>query len=122
MLYGEYLSADEVPIKCACGVTATVEVTDARGCSLGWFCRRCAERARNRLRRQTSAIATAVARKVSRFSLGDLPSEASPIEHAPLLGRGPMIVGCSCGWRTPPGTTNSDEAHSAHVAAAQVRR
>jgi hypothetical protein len=51
MIYGEHLNADEVEIKCACGVTATVEVLDKRGCSCGWFCRRCAERARSKLKR-----------------------------------------------------------------------
>ncbi len=35
MLYGEHLSADEVPVKCTCGVTATVEVSDRLGRSCG---------------------------------------------------------------------------------------
>jgi hypothetical protein len=26
------------------------------------------------------------------------------------------IVGCTCGWQTPPGTTDSDGAFAAHVA------
>jgi hypothetical protein len=46
MFYGEHLSADEVPIKCACGETATIEVKDARDTRHSWFCRRCAARAR----------------------------------------------------------------------------
>ena len=62
MLYGEHLSADEIPIKCACGVTATVEVLDKYKCSCGWFCRRCAWRKRDELRRQEK-LAKAIVRK-----------------------------------------------------------
>jgi len=38
-------------------------------------------------------------------------------EHAPriTLDR-TRIVGCICGWRTPPGTTDSDDAFAVHVA------
>lgn len=62
MLYGEHLSADEVPIKCACGETATVEVLDRHGTSCGWFCRRHAGRLRSTLRKQAK-IAAAIVRK-----------------------------------------------------------
>ena len=37
--------------------------------------------------------------------------------HAPLIARDAlMIVGCTCGWRTPPDTTDSDDAFAAHCA------
>jgi len=62
MIYGEHLNADEQEIKCACGVTATVEVKDKRGCSCGWFCRRCAGSKRGELKRQ-GTLAKAVVRK-----------------------------------------------------------
>lgn len=62
MIYGEHLNADEQAIKCECGVTATVEVLDRSGCSCGWFCRRCAERERGKLKRQEK-LAKATARK-----------------------------------------------------------
>ena len=64
MLYGEHLSADEVPIKCTCGVTATVEVVDQRKHSCGWFCRRCAYRKRDELRQEK--ITRAIVRKGGR--------------------------------------------------------
>lgn len=37
--------------------------------------------------------------------------------HAPriTLDR-TRIVGCSCGWQTPPGTTDSDDAIAMHIA------
>jgi hypothetical protein len=31
-----------------------------------------------------------------------------------------MIVGCTCGWRTPACVTDSDDAFSMHVAIARV--
>ena len=62
MIYGEHLNADEQEIKCACGVTATAEVLDKRGWSCGWFCRRCAGRKRDELKRQEK-IAKAIVRK-----------------------------------------------------------
>lgn len=62
MLYGEHLSAEEVPITCPCGETATVEVVDKRGASCGWFCRRHAGRLRSALRKQEK-VATAIVRK-----------------------------------------------------------
>jgi hypothetical protein len=62
MIYGEHLCADEQAIKCACGVTATVEVLTKHGCSCGWFCRRCAESKRDELKRQEK-LAKAIVRK-----------------------------------------------------------
>jgi hypothetical protein len=64
MIYGEHLNANEQAIKCACGVTATVEVLDKRGCSCGWFCRRCAAGKRDALKRQEK-LAKAIVRKNS---------------------------------------------------------
>ena len=51
MFYGEHLSADEVVVKCKCGVSATVEVLDKQGVSCGWYCRRCSAYKRDELRR-----------------------------------------------------------------------
>lgn len=56
MFYGEHLSADEVPLKCECGVTATVEVFDS------WYCRSCSHRKRAELRR-LKKLAKAIVRK-----------------------------------------------------------
>lgn len=56
-------------------------------------------------------------------------SLASVPEHAPRIVRDidgvdvgvwTRIVGCTCGWRTPPGTTDSDDAYAAHVAIARA--
>jgi hypothetical protein len=64
MIYGEHLNADEQAITCACGVTATVEVKDRSGCSHGWFCRRCAWRKRDEVKRYEK-IAKAIVRKAN---------------------------------------------------------
>lgn len=54
-----------------------------------------------------------------------LQSPQSPLhqkaDHRPLLtrDRGVLwmrIVGCTCGWRPPPGHTDSEEAFSTHAA------
>lgn len=63
MIFGEHLSAEEVPIKCPCGETATVEVLDGSKQSHGWFCRRHAWRMRRDLRRQEK-IAKAIVRRI----------------------------------------------------------
>jgi hypothetical protein len=62
MFYGEHLSADEVSVRCACGVIASVEVVDKYKQSCGWFCRRCSYRKRAELKRQEK-IAKAIVRK-----------------------------------------------------------
>jgi len=37
--------------------------------------------------------------------------------HAPRINRAlTQIIGCTCGWRTPPGTANSDDTYSMHLA------
>ena len=42
-------------------------------------------------------------------------------EHQPRMAFDPpRIVGCSCGWRTPAGTPDSDDAVAVHVALAMV--
>lgn len=42
-------------------------------------------------------------------------------EHAPRINHAiTQIVGCTCGWRTPPGAENSDDTYSMHVAIARV--
>jgi hypothetical protein len=62
MFYGEHLSADEVEMKCRCGLVATVEVLNKQGMSCGWHCRGCAKRKRDELRR-LEKIARAIVRK-----------------------------------------------------------
>ena len=62
MFYGEHLSADEVSVKCPCGIAATVEVVDRLGTSRGWFCREHAHRARRELRREEK-LAKAILKK-----------------------------------------------------------
>ncbi len=44
-------------------------------------------------------------------------------DHQPLFTRNKgvaEIIGCTCGWRLPPGTTDSDTALSTHIARARV--
>ena len=65
MLYGEHLNADEIDNTCACGVTASVEVLDKSGSLCGWFCRRCAWRVRDELKRREKS-AKAIVRGGSR--------------------------------------------------------
>lgn len=37
-------------------------------------------------------------------------------DHAPLIARDrTRVVGCTCGWRTAPGTTDSDDAYVIHA-------
>lgn len=44
------------------------------------------------------------------------PADPAPRSHAPLITRDrTRIVGCTCGWRTPAGTTDSDDAYVAHA-------
>jgi hypothetical protein len=62
MLYGEHLCAEDVPLKCACGVTATVKVVDRGGQLHGWYCRRCSYRVHDELRR-LEKLARAIVRK-----------------------------------------------------------
>jgi hypothetical protein len=65
MFYGEHLSAEEIAVTCACGITASVEVLDKYGRSHGWFCRDHAHRVRKELRKQEK-LARAIVRKGSR--------------------------------------------------------
>lgn len=38
-------------------------------------------------------------------------------DHTPRISLDhTRITGCTCGWRTPPGTTDSDDAYSLHAA------
>lgn len=47
--------------------------------------------------------------------------DRSTRDHAPLFSLDmTRVLGCSCGWRTPPGTEDSDAASAAHVASARV--
>ena len=61
MIYGEHLSAEEICVKCPCGVTATVDVPNKQGISQGLFCRRCAVRVRAEIDRQEK-LARAIVR------------------------------------------------------------
>ena len=42
-------------------------------------------------------------------------------EHQPIMTfNPPRIVGCACGWQTPLGVADSDDAVAVHVAVAMV--
>lgn len=62
MIWGEHLCADEVSVKCQCGIAATVEVIDRIGVSRGWFCREHAHHVRKQLR-QEEKLAKAIVKK-----------------------------------------------------------
>jgi len=48
------------------------------------------------------------------------PRGQTPREHRPLINpERAQIVGCACGWRTPPGTTDSDDAYVEHATVAR---
>ena len=66
MFYGEHLSAEEIAIKCSCGIVATVEIIDANGISHGWFCREHAHRVRVELRKQEKIAVAIVKRRSAR--------------------------------------------------------
>jgi hypothetical protein len=52
-----------------------------------------------------------------------MAANPTPRDHAPRIAHDrTRIVGCTCGWRTPPGVTDSDDAYSAHAAHAAVLR
>lgn len=45
----------------------------------------------------------------------------TPQRHNPRIALDrPRIVGCTCGWRTPTGVTDSDDAFAKHVAVARL--
>jgi hypothetical protein len=62
MIWGEHLSAEEISVKCPCGIAATVEVIDRLGTSRGWFCREHAHRVRGDLRREEKLAKAIVSR------------------------------------------------------------
>jgi hypothetical protein len=66
VIYGEHLCAEEVLLKCACGVTATVEVVNKSGRSHGWFCRRHGHKIRGELRKQEKIARAIVTKGVPR--------------------------------------------------------
>jgi hypothetical protein len=48
------------------------------------------------------------------------PSGPPPREHRPLISADrSRIVGCACGWRTPPGTADSEDAYVEHATVAR---
>jgi len=48
-------------------------------------------------------------------------NDATRHEHTPRISLDlTRIVGCTCGWRTPPGTSDSDTAFSGHAAIARA--
>ena len=56
-------------------------------------------------------------------SLTPLPPADIPgvHDHAPRISQDrTQIVGCTCGWRTPPGTQNSDDTYAVHVAISRI--
>ena len=67
MFYGEHLNAEEVAVPCAsCGIAASVEVFDQHKRSCGWFCRSCAHRKRDELRRQEKLARAIVKKRLQR--------------------------------------------------------
>jgi hypothetical protein len=51
------------------------------------------------------------------------PQTVTATDHSPRLALDrTRIVGCTCGWRVPPGTANSDDAYAVHAAHATVTR
>lgn len=63
MIWGENLSAEDVMVTCRCGIVAAVEVIDKSGYRHGWYCRECAARVRQELRKHEQAkIAKAIVR------------------------------------------------------------
>lgn len=62
MFYGEHLNANELEMRCPCGIVASTEIFDKGGRSQGWFCRTHASRVRAELRKQEK-LAKAILRK-----------------------------------------------------------
>ncbi len=51
------------------------------------------------------------------MQIEDICRSFTNVKHAPRITLDKTrIVGCTCGWRTPPGTTDSDDAFATHVA------
>ena len=51
------------------------------------------------------------------MQIEDLCRSAGRSDHAPRISHDrTRITGCTCGWLTPPGTTDSDDAYSLHAA------
>ena len=51
------------------------------------------------------------------MQIESLCRSASPTTHTPRIARDlTRIIGCTCGWRTFPGTTDSDDAYAVHLA------
>ena len=61
-------------------------------------------------------------------SLGPPPAreQSRRADHAPVIMRDRgiwvRVSGCTCGWRTPPDATDSDDAYAAHVAIARAAK
>jgi hypothetical protein len=55
-------------------------------------------------------------------------TRAADSGHSPLITRDNVhfewtrIIGCTCGWRTPPNTADSDDALAMHVATTNIHR
>ena len=70
-------------------------------------------------------LGEATARRSPRFekpSADDgAPKPTATAGHLPLTdAKDPRIVGCTCGWRTPQGATDSDDAFATHAASASL--
>jgi hypothetical protein len=62
-------------------------------------------------------------RRSVRFEEVAKPPTVTPLDpHLPRLAneKTPRIVGCTCGWRTPPDATDSDDAFVTHAALARL--
>lgn len=51
------------------------------------------------------------------MQIEDLCRPKPSTSHAPRMAFDPpRIISCTCGWRTPPGEQNSDDAYVLHLA------
>ncbi len=63
-----------------------------------------------------------ICRSMTRSPSSPRDEGPEPQDHRPVIARdtpeGPWmrIVGCTCGWRTPPGTPDSEETFVVHIA------
>jgi hypothetical protein len=53
-----------------------------------------------------------------------IPPQPSAAVHAPIttVDQWPHIIGCSCGWKMPPGATDADDESTRHAALEEAAR
>ena len=70
-------------------------------------------RRRNALEKERNRPPQLLKKRLQEFTS---TTTSTTTHHTPRLTQDrSRIVGCTCGWRTPPGTTNSDDAFVAHA-------